>query len=70
MGVYSLARPEVSGTKAPVGTFGWDGAAGAYVMAEPDSRIGVFMATQVLGCPYIYKVVHQKVRDLVFDALL
>lgn len=35
MGVRTHMRPEVTLSKSPAGEFGWDGAAGAYVLIDP-----------------------------------
>ena len=54
-----------------LGEFGWDGAAGSYVMIDPDKHIGVFYATHVCGHgEYLYKILHQQIRDEVYRVIL
>ena len=52
-------------SKSPVGEFGWDGAAGAYVMIDPVNHISIFYAQHIVGFPKVYPVI----RDLVYEAL-
>ena len=54
---------------APVGEFGWDGAAAAFCMIDPTSRIALYFGTHVFGCNYAYHSVHPTVRNLVYEAL-
>ncbi|MBO4903453.1 MAG: beta-lactamase family protein [Lachnospiraceae bacterium] len=56
-------------SKSPVGEFGWDGAAGAYVMIDTKNRLSVFYAEHVLGFPDNYYVIHPHIRDLVYLCL-
>ncbi len=69
---YGLGvRVLVDGTRAksPVGEFGWDGAAGAYVLIDTDRELSVFFAEHVLYFGDNYHVVHPKLRDLVYEAV-
>ncbi len=61
--------PTVSLSLSPKGEFGWDGAANAFVMIDPENRIAVFYATHVMGCRYGYVAIHPKIRELVYKAL-
>ncbi|MCQ2427885.1 MAG: beta-lactamase family protein, partial [Clostridia bacterium] len=54
--------PEFSMSKSPVGEFGWDGAAGAFVMADPENRIGLYFATHTIGSSYAYREIHPRLR--------
>lgn len=69
LGVRTLLRPEEAKTLCPAGEFGWDGAAGAYTLIEPQTGISITYAQHVLGCSYSAEIVHQKLRDLVFECL-
>ena len=69
---YGLGvRVLVDGSKAKssVGEFGWDGAAGAYVLVDMDREISVFYAEHVLGFSDNYHVIHPKIRDLVYEMM-
>lgn len=67
LGVRVLKDAE--GSKSPVGEFGWDGAAGAYVVVDPISHISIFYVQQVLGFIPAYDIIHPTVRELVYEGL-
>ena len=67
LGVRTLLDASLS--KSPVGEFGWDGAAGAFVLIDTQNRLSIFMAEHVLGFLNNYWVIHPTVRDLVYEAL-
>lgn len=69
---YGLGvRTDAFGRYAHKGEFGWDGAAGSYVMIDPDNHIGIFYATHVCGHgEYLYKGLHQEIRDEVYRVIL
>ena len=53
------------------GEFGWDGAAGAYVLVDPDNHIAIFYATHVRNQGvYLYEKLHPAIRDAVYETLL
>ena len=62
-------NPVTSLSLSPVGEFGWDGAAGAFVMADPENKISIFFAMHTLGCVYAYNVLHPLMRNLVYKAI-
>ena len=62
-------NPTLSCSLAPVGEFGWDGAAAAFVMADPENKLSIFFATHTLGCVYAYNVLHPLMRNLVYKGL-
>lgn len=68
---YGLGvRTDAFGRYAHKGEFGWDGAAGSYVMIDPDNHIGIFYATHVCGHgEYLYKGLHQDIRDEVYRVI-
>lgn len=68
---YGLGvRTDAYGRYAHKGEFGWDGAAGAYVMIDPDNHIGIFYATHVCNHgAYLYRELHQAIRDAVYRAI-
>ena len=61
--------PVVSHSKSPVGEFGWDGAAGAFNLMDPENQIALYMGTQVKGCQYIYHKIHPEIINLVYEAI-
>lgn len=56
-------------SKSPLGEFGWDGAAGAYVLADPINHISIFYVQHIMGFPIVYSEIHPKIRDLTYEAL-
>lgn len=57
------------GTGGPgtVGEFGWDGAAGSYVMIDPHLHLSVFYAMHVKNFGYCYDVIHPRIKELVYE---
>lgn len=69
---YGLGvRVLVDGTKSksPVGEFGWDGAAGAYVLVDTTNHISLFYTQHIAGFPKVYSEIHPKIRDLAYEAM-
>lgn len=68
---YGLGvRTDAYGRYAHKGEFGWDGAAGAYVMIDPDNHIGIFFATHVRNYgDYLFKELHPGIRDAVYRVI-
>lgn len=60
----------ISNSLSPIGEFGWDGAAAAFVMADPENKISLFFATHTLGCVYAYNVLHPLMRNLLYKGLI
>ncbi len=67
LGVRTLIDPAAS--RSPLGEFGWDGAAGAWVMMDPDHRIAAFYAQHVLNYRRVYYEFHPRIRDLIYEGL-
>ena len=67
LGVKTLVNPIAS--PGPLGEFGWDGAAGAYVSCDPENRLSVFYAQHILNFPIVYNEIMVRIRDLVYEAL-
>ncbi len=55
--------------KIPVGEFGWDGAAGAYFLADPVQEIGLFYAQQVCNSFITIQYLHPELRDTLYRCL-
>lgn len=52
------------------GEFGWDGAAGAYALIDPDNQVAIFYATHIRNHgDYLYQSLHPQLRDAVYEAL-
>ncbi|MBO5068834.1 MAG: beta-lactamase family protein [Roseburia sp.] len=68
---YGLGvRTDAAGCFAAKGEFGWDGAAGAYVMIDPDNHIAIFYATHIRNHGvYLYETLHPAIRDAVYAVL-
>lgn len=55
------------GSLGPVGEFGWGGAAGAYVMIDPDNQLAVFYGQHMRNNlePYV----HPRLRNIVYSEM-
>ena len=54
---------------SPIGEFGWDSAAGAYVLVDPVNKISLFYSQHVLMHMASYFEIHPAIRDLAYEAL-
>ncbi len=68
LGVHTLTR-RIASTKAPLGVFGWDGAAGAYLMCDPQNQLSIAFITHVHCWPQIRDVFHRPIRNAAYAAL-
>lgn len=68
LGVRTLID-KPSGVRSSIGEFGWDGAAGSYVMIDPAYRLSIFFAMHVRGWPALIGCGHAPIRDLTYDVL-
>ncbi len=68
-GVRTMMDPKAALSKGPVGEFGWDGAAGAYCLIDPENHISLYFAMHVLNCAYAYQNVHHSIRNFVYEAI-
>lgn len=55
--------------RAPVGEFGWDGAAGANSVIDPINRVSVFYAQHVMNHGPVYSEIHPAIRELAYEGL-
>lgn len=67
LGVRTLVKPVVGGTLSTLGEFGWGGAAGAYVHADPEREISIVYLQHMLNSKE--PIVHPRLRNLVYAAL-
>ena len=57
------------GQRSPIGEFGWDGAAGSYVMCDDTNHLSIFFAMHVLSWPSCIGSDHAVMRDMIYDIL-
>lgn len=57
------------GNFSPVGEFGWDSAAGAWVMIDRKNGITAFYAQHVLDCEIAYDEIHPNIKKLIYQCL-
>lgn len=67
LGVRTLI--DKSASRSTVGEFGWDGAAGSYVMMDPEYDLSIFFAMHVRGWPALIGCGHAPIRDLTYEIL-
>ncbi len=68
LGVRTLIDRSL-GQRSPIGEFGWDGAAGSYIMIDPENKLSRFFAMHVRGWPTLIGCGHAPIRDLTYEAL-
>lgn len=68
-GVRSHIDPEASHSKSSLREFGWDGAAGAYILMDPEHKLSIFYAEHVLLHGPSYEVIHPIIRDAAYDIM-
>ncbi len=69
LGVRTLIDNTVANTKCPNGEFGWDGAAAAYLLIDPDNKVGIYYGQHTLGCGPLYALGHPSIRNLTYEGL-
>ncbi len=65
-GMSVLINPELVHSTAPVGVFGWDGAAGSFIAMDTASKMSVVYTQHVRSMELAYSMVHPTLRDIVF----
>ena len=68
LGVRTLIDKS-EGQRSALGEFGWDGAAGSYVMIDPTYNLSIFFAMHVRGWPQFIGPGHIPLRDLTYEIL-
>lgn len=66
LGVRTHMEPEISGSKSPVGEFGWDGAAGAFSMVDTVKKISITYFQHFHGWDLKS---HEEMRNALYDCL-
>ena len=67
LGVRTLLDPKKS--RSPLGEFGWDGAAGAYVLVDPKNHLAIFYVQEAPDSGFAFAEVHPTLRDLTYEAI-
>lgn len=67
LGVRTMVNPSVGGSLGPVGEFGWAGAAGAWVMIDPENRLAAFYCMHMLNNQEMYTV--NRLRNIIYSCL-
>ena len=60
-------KPELIGSAAPEGVFGWDGAAGSCIIMDTASKRSLVYMQHVRNCGMAYGEIHHKLRDMLFE---
>ena len=68
LGVRTLMDPERNNSLSAKGEFGWDGALGCYLLADPENGVGIFYAQHEGGSPWW--TWHGMIRNLAYAAVL
>ncbi len=66
-GVQVLLEPELIGSCAPKGVFGWDGAAGSCIIMDTASKRSLVYTQHVRNCGASYDEFHPTLRDFLFS---
>lgn len=66
LGVRTLLD-RTAGALSPVGEFGWSGAGGAYLLADPQNRLSLFYVQHMLNGQG--KITHPRLRNITYAAL-
>ena len=67
LGVRTVIDRAAGGILSPVGEFGWGGAAGAYLLVDPENRVSVFYAQHMRNNQEPW--VHPRLRNIVYGIL-
>lgn len=62
-------RTSLDTGRGSLGEFGWDGAAGSYVLIDPKEKLSVFFASHLLNWPNMIWGDNAALRDLTYEAL-
>ena len=64
LGVRTMIDKAKGGSLSPIGEFGWGGAAGSYVLIDPENELALFYAQHMLNNQEPY--VHPRIRNLLY----
>lgn len=66
LGVRTRVEADNSGS---IGEFGWDGAAGCYVLIDPEKKLSVFFSENIHNWPVMWQDIHLTLRDAVYETI-
>ncbi len=66
-GVRAMMRPEKSGALSPVGEFGWGGAAGVWVILDPDNNVALVYTQHMLNNQEAF--ISQRLRNILYACI-
>lgn len=66
-GVRTMLHPEECGSLSPIGEFGWGGAAGVWVIIDPDNNLALVYTAHMLNNQEQY--VSQRLRNILYSCL-
>lgn len=66
LGMRTHMNPSLSGSLSPVGEFGWDGAAGAFSLVDPENRISLTYFQQIHGWDV---VIQSEIRNALYQCI-
>ena len=67
LGVRTLIDPVKAGASAPMGEFGWTGAAGAYMLMDPENEVAMFYTHHMLNNQEPYTA--PRLRNILYSCL-
>ena len=59
----------LSRSRSGIGEFGWDGAAGAYGLIDPEKQVAIYYGMHVRDCQFTSNMIHPTLRDLTYGAI-
>lgn len=68
LGVRTLVDKS-AGAPSSLGEFGWDGAAGSYLLMDPAQQVGIVYTLHVRNWPALFGSMHLPLRDAVYEGL-
>ncbi len=66
-GLGERVRIRKDDSKIPLGEFGWDGAAGSYVLFDSENKLTIVITMSLLNWPDIFIGDHLKIASLIYD---
>lgn len=67
LGVRTMVDPARGGANSPLGEFGWAGAAGAYLLIDPQNKISMFYVQHMRESLESY--IHPRLRNVLYGCL-
>ena len=67
LGVRTMVDPARGGANSPLGEFGWAGAAGAYLLIDPQNKISMFYVQHMRES--LESHIHPRLRNVLYGCL-